>query len=139
MPKPTLMEPFRTLERDIIESMMASFKEWRPDLDYPASYSDMEAAVRGLLRMFEVKRRPLGIVLPTEDEDEGMNYTASAMHAFHQLARKEPKSDDEKALLAAIMLLSTQHDPRAESRSFSHLTPEGCYDKLLTQWGEMKR
>lgn len=61
MPKPPLREPFRTLELELIESMEAGLHEWRPDLAYPESYSDMQAAVRGVLKMFEIKRRPIGI------------------------------------------------------------------------------
>lgn len=52
-----------TLESDIIETLLAGHKEWRPDLEYPESYSDMQGAVRGLLRMFEVKRRPIAVEL----------------------------------------------------------------------------
>jgi len=59
--KPLLKEPFHTLENEIIETLIAGHHEWRPDLSYPESYSDMQAAVRGLLRMFEVKRRPIAI------------------------------------------------------------------------------
>lgn len=59
MSKPDLKEPYSTLENQIIETLTAGLKEWRPDLDYPQSYSDMQAAVRGLFQMFEVKRRAL--------------------------------------------------------------------------------
>ena len=71
MPKPNLKEPFRTLESEIIETLLAGHHECRPDLAYPESHSDMSGAVRGLLRMFEVKRRP--IAFPVKDmltEDE---------------------------------------------------------------------
>lgn len=59
MPKRRLKEEVRILEDQIIETLLAGHKEWRPDLSYPESHSDMQGAVRGLLRMFEVKRRPL--------------------------------------------------------------------------------
>jgi len=59
MAKSQLSEPFNTLESEIIETLLAGHKQWRPDLSYPESHSDMQGAVRGLLRMFEVKRRPL--------------------------------------------------------------------------------
>lgn len=59
MPKPFLQEPYAQLERDIIETMIAGLHQWRSDLSYPESHSDMQAAVRGLLQMFDVKRRPL--------------------------------------------------------------------------------
>lgn len=61
MPKPSLKEPYRTLENEIISTLVAGHKEWRPDLSYPESYSDMQAAVRGLLRMFDVKRFPIAL------------------------------------------------------------------------------
>ena len=44
---------------------MAGHHQYRPDLSYPESHSDMSAAVRALLRMYEVKRRP--IALDTQD------------------------------------------------------------------------
>lgn len=59
MPKRRLKEEVRILEDQIIDTLIAGHKEWRPDLSYPESHSDMQGAVRGLLRMFEVKRRPL--------------------------------------------------------------------------------
>jgi len=65
MPKPSLAEPYETLVSQIIETLLAGHHRWRPDLRYPESHSDMDGAVRGLLEMFEVKRRPLAITLPT--------------------------------------------------------------------------
>jgi len=65
MSKPSLKEPFATLEHQIVETLLAGHKEWRPDLPYPQSHSDMHGAVRGLLRMFEVTRLPLARDLPT--------------------------------------------------------------------------
>lgn len=67
MPKCSLKEPFKSLEDQIIQTLVAGHKEWRPDLDYPESYSDMQGAVRGLLRMFEVTRLPLARNLPFEE------------------------------------------------------------------------
>jgi hypothetical protein len=61
MPKPFLKEPYRTLESEIIETLLAGLHEWRPDLGYPESRSDMSGAVRALMRMFDVRRRPLAI------------------------------------------------------------------------------
>lgn len=63
MPKPTMTAEDATLESEIIETMLAGLKEWRPDLDYPESYSDMQGCVRALIRMFEMKRRPLAAPL----------------------------------------------------------------------------
>jgi len=59
MAKARLAEPMGTLEGEIIETLLAGHKEYRPDLGYPQSHSDMSAAVRGLLRMFDVKRLPI--------------------------------------------------------------------------------
>lgn len=61
MPKPDLRLEYRELEQDIISTLEAGLKEWRSDLSYPQSYSDMQGCVRALLRMFDVKRRPLAL------------------------------------------------------------------------------
>ena len=47
------------LRSDIIDTMLAGMNIHRPDLTYPASHSDMNVCVSALLRMYEVKRRPL--------------------------------------------------------------------------------
>ncbi len=57
--KPHLREPFASLEADIIEMMIAGLKEWRPDLGYPESHSDMAGCVRAILRAYDLKRRPI--------------------------------------------------------------------------------
>lgn len=59
MAKPGLSVELAQLEADIIETLIAGHKSYRPDLPFPESYSDMQGAVRGLLQMFEVKCRPL--------------------------------------------------------------------------------
>lgn len=59
MPKPTMLEADEKLERDIIETMLAGLKQWRPDLQYPESYSDTQGCVRALLMMFSIERRAL--------------------------------------------------------------------------------
>ena len=59
MSKPRLTEPDAHLEHDIIETMIAGLRQWRPDLKYLESHSDMQGCVRALLVMYEVKRRPL--------------------------------------------------------------------------------
>jgi len=59
MPKPSMIKEDAILESQIVDTMEAGLKMWRPDLSYPESYSDMQACVRGLLMAFEVKRRPL--------------------------------------------------------------------------------
>jgi len=67
LPKPILAEPFNSLEIELIEAMRRGLKDWRPDLDYPESVSDMQGCVRGVLQMFEVKRLPVAIRLPIKD------------------------------------------------------------------------
>lgn len=59
MPKPFLKAEDSLLESQIIETMLAGLKLWRPDLSYPESHSDMQGCVRALMSCFEVKRRPL--------------------------------------------------------------------------------
>lgn len=59
MSKRSLVAPLDRLELDIIETLLAGHREWRPDLAYPESHSDMQAAVRALLQMFDVTRRNL--------------------------------------------------------------------------------
>ncbi len=68
MPKPPLVPELALLEHEIIQTMTAGLHQWRSDLSYPASYSDMQACVRGLLVMFDVKRRPLPEPLPSPCE-----------------------------------------------------------------------
>lgn len=57
MPKPRMTPELEVLEREIVSTLMAGHKQFRPDLHYPESHSDMQAAVRNLLRMFNVERR----------------------------------------------------------------------------------
>lgn len=59
MPKPRLKEPDATLVYEIIETFLAGHHQWRPDLAYPESHSDMMGGVYALLEMFEIKRRPI--------------------------------------------------------------------------------
>ncbi len=61
MPKPRLRADFAALSGDVIDTMLAGLKEWRADLSYPESHSDMQGCVRALLRMYEVKRRPIAL------------------------------------------------------------------------------
>jgi len=63
MSKRRLRSDLAELESDIIETLIAGHKEWRPDLSYPESHSDMQAAVRGLLRMYKVERHPIAVEL----------------------------------------------------------------------------
>ena len=70
MAKPILAEPLHTLEQDIIKTLLQGHHDYRPDLPYPESYSDMQAAVRELLRTFEVVRRPQRIFLTMKGPEE---------------------------------------------------------------------
>jgi hypothetical protein len=63
MPKPFLHSDDARLERELIETMLAGLKQWRSDLNYPESHSDMQALVRGILCTHEIKRRPLPVPL----------------------------------------------------------------------------
>ena len=69
MPKPPLFREDSFLEGQIIETLLAGLHDWRSDLDYPESHSDMAACVRGLLKMFDVKRRPIVSPLRIECHD----------------------------------------------------------------------
>ncbi len=68
MPKPELKSEFRNLETEMIATFLAGLSKWRPDLSYPESHSDMQAGMRGLIQMFEIKRRP--IALDSEDMEK---------------------------------------------------------------------
>lgn len=68
MAKSRLKGDLARLEGDIIETLIAGHKKFRPDLPYPESHSDMQGAVRGLLRMFKVERRPLPFDLEYDND-----------------------------------------------------------------------
>lgn len=68
MPKPTLKEPLHSLEHEMIETFLAGHHLYRPDLSYPESHSDMQGGIRALLRMFDIKRRPLAVDLSYEED-----------------------------------------------------------------------
>lgn len=76
MAKSSLRHDLARLESDIIETLIAGHHEWRPDLPYPESHSDMQGAVRALLKMFKVERRPVAVELEYHDR-------ASEMLASH--------------------------------------------------------
>jgi hypothetical protein len=63
MAKAILSPDLHRLEADIIETLIAGHKQWRPDLAYPESHSDMQGAVRALLRMYKIERRPIAVDL----------------------------------------------------------------------------
>lgn len=60
-----------------------------------------------------------------------------AVHPWSQLTQRQIKTPEERALIAAIISLSTHHDPNNEYASFSHLTMEQCFDKLVKQYGQV--
>lgn len=61
MSKPHLREPFATLANEIALTMIAGLHEYRPDLNYPESASDLRGCIDALLRRFNVT--PLAIPL----------------------------------------------------------------------------
>ena len=69
MPKPSMTPEAEALERDMIATLLAGLKEWRSDLSFPESYSDMQACVRGLMRMYKIERLPLPATLPILGEE----------------------------------------------------------------------
>jgi hypothetical protein len=75
VPKPSLTPDLAHLETEVIETLVAGLKQWRSDLRYPASWSDWQACVRGLLVMFDVKRKPLPKPLSSPCPDcEGLGH-----------------------------------------------------------------
>lgn len=60
------------------------------------------------------------------------------LHRFQQVLLRENKELEDKAMIAAVMILSTQHDPNREELSFSHLTMEQCFDKLVARYEEIR-
>jgi len=84
MPKPSMKPEWQRLESEIIETLLAGHHEWRSDLAYPESHSDMSGAVRGLLRMFEIKRRPIALPMSyfyEEDREDKKPLTYSSSQA----------------------------------------------------------
>lgn len=71
MAKRHLQRPMDALEHDIIETLIAGHHEYRPDLSYPESYSDMQGAVRALLRMYDVRRLPVSRELQYQFSSQG--------------------------------------------------------------------
>ena len=59
MSKPTLIDEELKLEHELIETFLAGHHQYRPDLPYPESHSDMAGGVRALMQMFKIERRPL--------------------------------------------------------------------------------
>lgn len=57
MAKPSLNPEFATLEMEMIRTFLAGHKQWRPDLAYPESHSDLQAGMRALLKRYEIVPR----------------------------------------------------------------------------------
>lgn len=57
MPKPPLKPEFAGLESEMIRTFIAGHQQWRPDLRYPESHSDMQAGMRALLKRYEITPR----------------------------------------------------------------------------------
>ncbi len=64
MAKSNLVEPFHALEREVIATLISGLNGDRPDLSYPASFSDMQSMVRELLCRYNVEKleHPRGIL-----------------------------------------------------------------------------
>lgn len=58
MAKQELEPPFDSLERELIETMHAGLRGARPDLQYPASFSDIQSMVRNVLCRYKVVKLP---------------------------------------------------------------------------------
>lgn len=57
MPKPPLKPEFAALESEMIRTFIAGHQQWRPDLRYPESHSDMQGGIRALLKRYEITPR----------------------------------------------------------------------------------
>lgn len=69
MPKPSLHASQKELEGMLIETMLAGHKQYRPDLPYPQSHSDMAACARAVIKMFDISRLPLPRSLKIQCDD----------------------------------------------------------------------
>jgi hypothetical protein len=59
MPKSDLTPEDNILEQQLIDTFLVGHREWRPDLQYPQSYSDMQGGMRAVMEHFAIKRRPI--------------------------------------------------------------------------------
>lgn len=57
MPKPSLKTSFSDLEVEMIRTFLAGHHQWRPDLAYPESHSDLQAGMRALMKRYEITPR----------------------------------------------------------------------------------
>lgn len=70
MPKPILEPQSQQLLSDMTETFLAGHHEWRPDLAYPQSHSDVHGGIMALMKVYEIKRRPLAVELKLDEGDE---------------------------------------------------------------------
>lgn len=47
------------LSEDLYQTFMAGHNEYRPDLQFPQSKSDVQKGIRAIMRMFKTERRPM--------------------------------------------------------------------------------
>lgn len=59
MPKPDLKSPFSDLESEMIRTFLAGHHQWRPDLSYPQSHSDLQGGMRALIKRFNITPRDI--------------------------------------------------------------------------------
>jgi hypothetical protein len=59
MAKGLLKPEYAELEAEILKTFLAGHHEYRPDLAYPQSHSDMAGGIRALLKRFDVKPRAI--------------------------------------------------------------------------------
>lgn len=59
MPKPPLKPPLDQLESEMIQTFLAGHRQWRPDLNYPESHSDMQGGIRALLKRYTIVAREI--------------------------------------------------------------------------------
>ncbi len=57
MPKPPLDKKHSVIEYELMDAMIKGLQDFRPDLSYPESHSDLEACARGIMERFHIKRR----------------------------------------------------------------------------------
>lgn len=58
-----LIERDAVTEDELVQTFLAGLKQFRQDLSYPESHSDMRSGIRAVMVMFNCQRRPLPIPL----------------------------------------------------------------------------
>lgn len=70
-----------------------------------------------------------------EEQFEALHH----VHEWDNLLTSSKKTSRDKALVAALTILSTQHDEYFEEYSFSHLTPGECFEKLAAYYDTLEK